>query len=154
MPGNRCPLCGIYSKDDVEANEHMELHQNIPSTQCVICHRDYPRRAALTHHMRIHVSIKLLITLITFLVIYSYNIFKFQTRSALFQCEKCGKGFIHRTSFEAHIMAHEDLRDKICPHCPRKFRSSSHLIRHMRIHVTLLIYIEHTSFDVNLFFAF
>lgn len=60
----------------------------------------------------------------------------FQAGDTFYQCDKCGKQFVHKSSFNMHIMAHDNIRDKSCPHCPLKFRSTSHLNRHIRIHVS------------------
>lgn len=53
-PEDRCPICGIDSKNMAEAKEHMKSHRNIPPTQCTICHNDFPQKGALVRHTRIH----------------------------------------------------------------------------------------------------
>lgn len=71
------------------------------------------------------------------------NLFALSQQSGLhfYQCHRCGKGFIHKSSFEMHLLAHDDIRKKKCPHCSQMFRSTSHLNRHLRIHVN-----KHQSF--------
>lgn len=53
---------------------------------------------------------------------------------AILQCERCGKQFIHYSSFHMHQLAHDDIRDKQCTICGMELRSNSHLTRHMRVH--------------------
>lgn len=69
-------------------------------------------------------------------LIFLFNFFKLQSGLTFYQCDRCGKEFIHKSSFEMHILAHDDIRKKQCPHCDRWFRSTSHLNRHLRIHVS------------------
>lgn len=78
-----------------------------------------------------------IIIVIFFVYIKESLFFKLQAQSAFNQCEKCGKGFHRKSSFEGHLMAHNDIRLEICPHpnCARKFRSTSHLNRHLQSHV-------------------
>lgn len=47
---------------------------------------------------------------------------------------RCGKSFFHYSSFTAHIKIHNDIRDYECPECQNKFRSQSHLNRHLKTH--------------------
>lgn len=70
-----------------------------------------------------------------------------------YQCHRCGKGFVHKSSFEMHLLAHDDIRKKKCPHCNQMFRSTSHLNRHLRIHVIYLVYLN-ILFLPNVFFIF
>lgn len=65
-----------------------------------------------------------------------YILFGPQSGLHFYQCHRCGKGFVHKSSFEMHLMAHDDIRKKQCPHCTQMFRSTSHLNRHLRIHVS------------------
>lgn len=51
-----------------------------------------------------------------------------------YQCLQCGKRFIHYSSFNMHMLMHDDVRLKKCDVCGLALRSSSHLSRHMRVH--------------------
>lgn len=51
-----------------------------------------------------------------------------------FQCDVCGKRFVHTASFNMHKKIHVDERSKKCTVCGSEFRSSSHITRHMRTH--------------------
>lgn len=134
----RCLICGIIEKSESELAEHKVLHENLDPLDCVLCKKRFKKKGALTRHMRIHVSFsKILKTSINEQIGHLYKLFfiHFQAGEKFYQCDKCGKEFVHKSSFNMHIMAHDNIRDKSCPHCPLKFRSTSHLNRHIRIHV-------------------
>lgn len=77
-----------------------------------------------------------------------FNVLHFFTLT--FQCDKCGKQFVHYSSFHMHQLAHNNIREKKCDICGLELLSSSHLSRHMRVHtgekVIMLTCIAHKQF--------
>lgn len=55
-------------------------------------------------------------------------------KTFFFQCDTCGKQFIHYSSMKAHSFLHNDVRTNKCLVCGLLLRSTSHLGRHMRTH--------------------
>lgn len=145
----KCTVCGFDLKEKTALDEHTKLHTDLPALQCVLCKNEktFKQKGALVRHMRIHVRF-ICATAQTFYCIFAGNIsdltkvliffFLIYLQSGLhfYQCHRCGKGFVHKSSFEMHLMAHDDIRKKQCPHCTQMFRSTSHLNRHLRIHVS------------------
>lgn len=135
----RCRICGIIEKSESELSEHKVLHENLDPLDCVLCKKRFKKKGALTRHMRIHVSFREILRIYQSMSRFEHNyiflFIHFQAGEKFYQCDKCGKEFVHKSSFNMHIMAHDNIRDKSCPHCPLKFRSTSHLNRHIRIHV-------------------
>lgn len=132
----KCSICGYDLKEKVALDEHTKLHTGLSPLQCVLCNKSFKQKGALVRHMRIHVSTVLLLNFCSYQK--DSNVFISQQSGLHFyQCHRCGKGFIHKSSFEMHLLAHDDIRKKSCPHCSQMFRSTSHLNRHLRIHVRL-----------------
>lgn len=49
-----------------------------------------------------------------------------------YQCESCGKKFLHHSSFNMHRKIHAGQRNFECTVCKHRFLSNSHLKRHTR----------------------
>lgn len=130
----KCTFCNIDLKEKSALDEHLQMHGDLSPLHCVICKKLFQKKGGLVRHMRIHVIFDLNTTFKQILLVL------FHTQSGLhfYQCHRCGKGFVHKSSFEMHMMAHDDIRKKKCPHCDQMFRSTSHLNRHLRIHVICL----------------
>lgn len=110
----KCDSCLVILKDQKAYDDHCKLHENqIDEFACVICDKVLANKASLVKHMLIHSS---------------------NTDKNII-CDRCGKVFIHQTSFEGHMKAHDDIRPSKCSLCDKQFRSISHLNRHKKSHV-------------------
>lgn len=49
-----------------------------------------------------------------------------------YQCDECGKKFLHHSSFNMHRKIHAGLRNFECETCSHRFLTNSHLKRHIR----------------------
>lgn len=49
---------------------------------------------------------------------------------------RCGATFLHKKSFDMHMLVHDDIRPFACefPGCDRKFRNTGKLKIHIRVH--------------------
>lgn len=146
-------------KEKSALEEHNQLHADALPLQCVLCKKVFKQKGALVRHMRIHVRFTCCQRIFAFfihkwiLILYYLFCFVLYPQSGLhfYQCHRCGKGFVHKSSFEMHLMAHDDIRKKQCPHCTQMFRSTSHLNRHLRIHVsaaeTVFVFLFLSAFE-------
>lgn len=104
----------LVLKDQEAYDVHCKLHENqTEKFECVICKKVLANKACIAKHMLLHSS---------------------DTDKNII-CERCGKVFVHYTSFEGHMRAHDDIRTSKCSICDRNFRSISHLNRHKKSHV-------------------
>lgn len=133
----RCDICGVAENTKESLSEHVALHEN--QLKCVVCGTILKHKANLVLHMRIHVSVaslkyrKIIIKHIEEL----NKIGKYlpQADKKFFKCDKCEKTFVHKSSLRMHLQTtHTEVRNKQCPECPLKFKTTSQLNQHLVTH--------------------
>ncbi|XP_048834258.1 zinc finger protein 345-like [Brienomyrus brachyistius] len=77
---------------------------------CKECGKIFPNVAALTRHMKMHLTEKKYI------------------------CEQCGKGFTRSEYLKKHLRVHTGEKPHVCSECGQRFTASDSLKVHMRFH--------------------
>ncbi|XP_067400631.1 zinc finger protein 271-like [Emydura macquarii macquarii] len=77
---------------------------------CSQCDRDFPRRADLVRHCRVH------------------------SGERPYHCSRCGKGFRRRSHLSDHLRTHTGEKPFPCRLCPKRFSRRSTLNKHQEIH--------------------
>lgn len=62
------------------------------------------------------------------------HLYSIHNQKRNFLCSQCGATFIHKKSFDLHLLVHADTRPYACEICKKKFRSKSKLVIHLRVH--------------------
>lgn len=129
----RCDLCGQVAHSETELQSHIVLHDN--KLKCVICGSVVKHKGNLILHMRIHVSGSGCL-IVQYSLSISANFFvHFQTDKKFFQCDKCGKEFIHKSSLRMHLATTHTVERKMqCNMCSLSFKTTSHLNQHRLTH--------------------
>lgn len=136
-----CDVCGQSYKSKRALDIHVDMHKGISPHECNICGKKFTQKGALVRHMPLHTGEKPYQVLKHNIIHNKLESVGFrQTRDNFslsnlnFQCDKCGKQFVHYSSFHLHQLAHDNIREKKCHICGMELLSSSHLSRHMRVH--------------------
>ncbi|XP_037936695.1 zinc finger protein 415-like [Teleopsis dalmanni] len=108
---NICELCGKIFHSYTGFLYHSRTHDPIKHFKCSICGEEFREKYALKLHMAYH------------------------TGEKPFKCDICAKCFVHKKSLRIHKQIHdESTRQLKCEQCSFKFRTNSHLRRHMVTH--------------------
>lgn len=111
--------------------KHIHFSTEADVLKCDICETKFKYKNNLNKHMLIHTGeYKFQVCSVSRRMPAAH----FKLYSIPFQCDECGKQFIHYSSWKGHQRMHADVREKQCEVCNRMFRSSSHLNRHKRVH--------------------
>lgn len=69
------------------------------------------------------------------MITFPFCYFVLQTGEKFYQCHKCGKEFIHKSSLRMHLATtHTVERKKQCNQCPLSFKTTSQLNQHTLTH--------------------
>lgn len=129
-----CDICGQNYKSKGALCLHMTNHSGSRRRyDCDVCGKSFTQRVALARHMPIHTGE--MHYQVEKPTNFNYYICVFNHIVCIhFQCDKCGKQFLHYSSFHSHKLAHDNVRLYQCTVCGRELRSTSHLSRHMLVH--------------------
>lgn len=133
-----CEICGQSLKTKIGYENHLKKHDAVgddlkllalnkidENCFCEVCGKNFNQKGALARHLPIHtgeVSFGKPSWILT-------GPFSGESR---YQCEECGKKFLHHSSFNIHRKIHAGLRNFRCEFCNHGFLTNSHLKRHVR----------------------
>ena len=106
---HKCPECGAGFNSLDQLDNHMENHWKEKPFVCNYCWKPFNQKKLLAQHQKIH------------------------TEERHF-CEKCGKSFSHKTTFNDHMRKHRGDEPFACSHCGKKFTRKCHLTVHLKVH--------------------
>lgn len=109
-----CGFCGERLKTEAILKRHItETHLNEPNFKCVLCDMRFKRKAGLISHTHTHSN---------------YRPFK---------CKKsdCSAAFTSSFHLKKHQLVHSEKRNFSCQICFKTFKSTGHIVSHMKHHV-------------------
>ena len=107
-----CEYCTKFIKSTNIKSHVKEMHDNYVDTPCPVCEKIFPRRKAMTDHMR--------------------NIHSNTSKEPVVVCEYCSKS-IKSTNIKSHVKEmHDNYVDTPCPECGRIFPRRKAMTDHLR----------------------
>ena len=119
----QCGVCFKTFKWKSHLNRHNLIHQGI-RFQCNICKRVFNDKSNLTKHLAIHSGEGTCPYCLVFTRNQSslnYHIKYHHLNEKKFKCPSCPLTFRTSARLRSHSMAHGDLDELLCPHCPSTF---------------------------------
>lgn len=122
-----CEICGQAYKHKSALDVHVGMHNGICPFTCMYCKKTFTQKGALRRHLPLHTG-ELIFCLASVTELFVFS------GETPYQCDLCGKRFIHHTSFKIHSLSHTGQKSYKCDICSLALLSVSHLKRHMRVH--------------------
>ncbi|XP_062557073.1 zinc finger protein 431-like [Armigeres subalbatus] len=117
---HRCEECALEFATLLRYNRHLGRHDKNLPFKCSVCPLRFFSKMTVSHHEKVvHTSQK--------------KCNKLLRIEKSYVCEQCGKSYIGKCSFNAHLNAHADLK-VTCRICQATFTRNCSLERHMLIH--------------------
>ena len=103
----KCQVCSLSYRDACSLQRHVQVVHQGERLQCPHCDKVYKTKTGLQMHIRgVHEG--------------SYR----------FLCGCCGQGFNMKTTYEAHVSRHLNLKQHSCDRCTKSFVHPSNLSAH------------------------
>ena len=104
-----CDVCGMKARGKVRMEMHRATHFE-KSVQCTKCENMFYSQHHLNRHMK------------------TYH----PDKPWAYVCSHCGKGFMIKPNYEAHVNVHLGLKPHVCDICQAAFSDKSNLFGHKR----------------------
>ncbi|ELU03123.1 hypothetical protein CAPTEDRAFT_34004, partial [Capitella teleta] len=102
-----CRVCGKKFKDSTAVRAHERIHSDVRPYACRRCGKTFKTSECLWHHEN-----------------------RSKTCKKRFLCIKCSKQFASYTAFDKHMVTHSELRPYKCQVCDIGFKLKVHLKKH------------------------
>ena len=105
MKDQKCKICGEFYKHG-QNHIHMKTHE----FPCHLCGKMI-HDGNVEHHM---------------------GVWHTENKDKPFVCNQCGKGFIFKFKYDAHVFLHTGIKPHVCDHCGTAFAQVGNLQAHIR----------------------
>ncbi|XP_055845291.1 gastrula zinc finger protein XlCGF8.2DB-like [Episyrphus balteatus] len=134
---NEFQICDQTFESQFEHEEHLPIHTNDLTFQCVDCPKAFQTEEMLFFHSAIHsrrddnfecnhcdqIFVKKR---------YLESHLKYHLGTNLFPCKECGKSSRTARQLKIHMLTHTSKREHICEVCGKSYRLRHHLIVHQK----------------------
>lgn len=129
--------CGkVYSRQQ-HLDDHLNTHSNTRPYTCDMCDKAYMRNSHLDTHRKKHFPPELQCGRCGYMCHTRDRLSKHVQTCVEHQCATCGKKYIRKAWFDAHVQKHRTRaarprKQHICEHCRFPFSKKSNLDVHLR----------------------
>lgn len=133
-----CSTCDKYFESQFQLTRHMEKHGEAPKLKCPICPVSFVLQSSYEKHLAtIHKDDHPIKCGMCDFICYKHNhkthLMQHKGQK-VYECELCGKTFVHCSSYTRHLTSHSGERKFECPTCGKKFLQKTHYTKHLKIH--------------------
>ncbi|XP_072279531.1 uncharacterized protein [Pyxicephalus adspersus] len=134
-----CTECGKFFQNNEDLIQHLKVHSEEKSFQCLDCEQCFSKQSSLAVHRSHSHGGRKPLTCVECGLSFSTkaeltNHGKIHTRFRPYSCPECGKLLCSPRSLFQHQKIHTDGKKFICSECGKSFRTRSQMIVHQRVH--------------------
>ncbi|KAJ8673595.1 hypothetical protein QAD02_004857 [Eretmocerus hayati] len=135
----KCPECPKRFAQRTKLTFHLKtVHVNYRAYLCEDCGSDFKNKASLRHHkIRKHMKInnkKECKVCQKMIPVYSMSKHMHTHRSYTIDCPQCDKKFKNTSTLKQHLRIHDDQREYVCDQCGVGFNRRDGLKLHLKVH--------------------
>lgn len=129
--------CGKAFPRKGKLADHLNMHTNTRPYKCDMCDKAYMKNSHLTSHKKNHFPPELKCERCGYMCHTSDRMHKHRQTCLEYRCSTCGKKYVRRAWFDAHVEGHHvkffNKKPKyVCEHCKFEFSKKSNLTAHVR----------------------